>query len=333
MAKGSKDWKEGYDAAIQAIKQSLSGSGNNGGQGSGLESLPTPGDAGETPQDGSMGQVTAEDCADPTSGGQLSNVPGRSGGMISREAGNQIAKAEGEEPDNSSDSSLEKNWKDEVMKNAHKMHGSGSANVIKTLENLYKVTKDWKKELKKIVGMSISPDEKRQAYANKNVLVSQNRIARTDKDRYDQTDYMMVWIDSSGSMTDDMLKQCLSEVYAVALAKKPIKLVIVQCDVKIQSIKEYKDLRELKKDTIHAKVKGGGGTDLKPCWELLATGKYSRRPCDLVMVFTDGIFNLTGTKRNPRTMKNLCWVILDNPSWEPMYKDMNTKVVRISTVE
>jgi hypothetical protein len=61
------------------------------------------------------------------------------------------------------------------------------------LEGLYKTSKDWKKDLKKIVGHSISPDEKRQAYAHKNVLVTQDRIARTDKDKYDNLDYMMAW--------------------------------------------------------------------------------------------------------------------------------------------
>jgi predicted metal-dependent peptidase len=131
-------------------------------------------------------------------------------------------------------------------------------------------------------------------------------------------------------MSDDQLKQCLSEVYAVALAKKPLKLVVIQCDTQIQEIKEYKSLAELKKSISHAKVKGRGGTELKPCWNLLQNDpKYKRRPAELVMIFTDGY--LTQYKRNPRTMKNLCWVILDNPAWNIQYKDVNTKVIHIKS--
>jgi predicted metal-dependent peptidase len=131
-------------------------------------------------------------------------------------------------------------------------------------------------------------------------------------------------------MSDDQLKQCLSEVYAIALAKKPIKMVVVQCDTRIQEIKEYKNLSELKKDISRATVKGRGGTELKPCWDLLTNDpKYKRIPTELVMIFTDGYLNQY--KRNPRTMRNLCWVILDNPSWQPLFKEINTKVVHINT--
>ena len=153
------------------------------------------------------------------------------------------------------------------------MDGKYAGTLKSKIEGLYKVSTDWKKELRKIVGTSISPDEKRQAYANKNVLISQDRIARTDKDKYDNMDYMCAFIDSSGSMSNEQLKMCLSEVYSVALAKKPIKLIIIQCDTKIQEIKEYTSLQQLKKDMIHATVKGRGGTELKPCWDLLKNDK------------------------------------------------------------
>ena len=250
--------------------------------------------------------------------------------MIDKQAGDQIVKQEGYDDEGGSDASCEREWKDTALKAASQLKGDDPGNLKSKIEGLYKVSSDWKKELRKVVGHSISPEDKRQAYANKNILISQDRIARTDKDKYDNLDYMMAWIDSSGSMSDDQLKQCLSEVYAVALAKKPIKLIVIQCDTKIQDIKEYTNLNQLKKDIITATVKGRGGTELKPCWDLLISDpKYKRRPAELVMVFTDGY--LTQYKRNPRTMKNLCWVILDNPSWNIQYKDINTKAVHIRT--
>lgn len=371
MAKHSKDWNDGYQAAIEAIKKVMQGdnsglSDSNGSSGQDGDSLTMPGEVFDKAQQeggqgsgsgnsgdkqvspkgqsgqGSGGQgsrtdssnsnqgiVRPEDCVGPS---DLNSTPGRAGGMIDRQTGDKICDKEGYEKEGGADAAVERDWKDAALKEASKMKGNEAGNLKSKLEGLYKVSSDWKKELRKIVGHSISPEDKRQAYANKNILISQDRIARTDKDKYDNLDYMMAWIDSSGSMSDDQLKQCLSEVYAVALAKKPIKLVVIQCDTRIQEIKEYTDLRQLKKDVIHATVKGRGGTELKPCWDLLINDpKYKRRPCELVMIFTDG--GLTQYKRNVRTMKNLCWVILDNPSWNLQYKDINTKMVHIKTAD
>lgn len=353
----SKEYDKGYNEAIEAIKKALNSKGGGKGSGSGLDPrLQQPpvskqqGDknskdsqdsqqGSKNSQQGSgsssrtnsesknQGIVRPEDCIGPD---QLSNVPSKMGGMIDRKTGDEIVEKEGYEKEGGSDTAVEKDWADTAIKEANKMKGDTPGNLKSKIEGLYKVTTNWKKELRKIVGTSISPEEKRQAYANKNILVSQDRIARTDKDKYDNMDYMCAFIDSSGSMSDEQLKMCLSEIYAVALAKKPIKLVTVQCDTKIQEIKEYTDLRQLKNDMIHATVKGRGGTELKPCWDLLKNDKkFKNRTADLVMVFTDG--ELNQYKRDPRTMKNLCWVIIDNPRFNIQYKDINTKRVTINS--
>lgn len=347
MAKHSDDYNEGYQAAIEAIRQMMNQSGGSGGSSDSndLDDLPMPpqdssggsqgsgeGQPGEgrtSASDENQGVVRPEDCEGPS---QLDDIPDTPGTMLSKDLGDKIAENEGYEKEGGNESQLERDWKEASLKAADKMQGDQAGKLKAKIEGLYKTTKDWKKELKKVVGMSISPDDKRQAYANKNILVSQDRIARTDKDKYDNMDYMMVWIDSSGSMSNEQLKMCLSEVYAVALAKKPIKLVVVQCDTRIQDIKEYTDLRQLKKDMVTATVKGRGGTELKPCWELLTKDKkYNRIAPELVMIFTDGYLNQY--KRNPRTMRNLCWVILDNPSFKCEYKDVNTKCVYINTAD
>lgn len=356
----SKDYKSGYDAAIEAIKKKLQdmqngnndmknqGSGDGNQQDNGMISpeeavggQKRPNQQGQSggsasgsksrtsKNDQNQGIVRPEDCCPPSSS-RLSEVPGRAGGMIDMGEGEQIAKQEGYKPEGGNATAIERDWKDAALRETNKHKGDLPGNLVATIEGLYKTAQDWKKELRKIVGYSISPDDKRSAYANKNVLVSQDRLARTEKDQYDNMDYMMAWIDSSGSMSDDQLKQCLTEVHAVALAKKPMKLVVIQCDTKIQWIKEYRSLEEMKRDIPKQQVHGRGGTELKPCWDLLRNDpKYKRISPELVMIFTDG--GLTQYKRDARTMRNLCWVILDNPSWQLQYKDINTKVVHIRT--
>ena len=355
-----KGYDNGYNDAIEQIKRMLAGgsesgqggqgmkpdpnlqmpdmkdnpsdgNGSGSGQGSQSSSSSQSGGSGSRNADssGKTGVVRPEDCA-PL--GDISNIANEPGGMVDSNTADEVAKKEGYDKISGSDGSVEKEWAEASIKAASKLKGDQAGGLKSKIEGIYKVSHDWKKELRKIVGQSISPDDKRQAYANKNVLVSQDRISRTDKDKYDNMDYMMAWIDSSGSMSDDMLKRCLSEIYYVALAKKPIKLVIVQCDTRIQEIKEYTNLKQLQKDMIHASVKGRGGTELKPCWDLLKNDlKYKRRPAELVMVFTDGY--LTQYKRDSRNMKNLCWVIIDNPSFNIEYKDMHTKCIHLKSAD
>ena len=310
------------------------GSGSNGGgSGSGSKSR-KGGDNSTNDRDvegtnGKTGQVRKEDTKKI---GKVDDCNAEPGGLIDTDTAKKIAAAEGYPDESITSDMIERDWRDISVKAASKMKGSGPGNQMlrDKINQIWKTNHNWKKELIKIVGQSINPDNSRQAYAHKNTLISQDRVARTDKDKYDTTDFMMVWIDSSGSMSDDQLKMCLREVYHVALAKKPIKLVVVQCDAAIQDIIEYTNLQQLKNDTINAIVKGRGGTELGPCWKLIQKDpKYSRRPADLVMIFTDGC--LKQYKRDPLHMKNLCWVILDNTDFELEYKDRYTKCVHMCT--
>lgn len=350
----SKEYNDGYNSAIEAIKASLNKNNTNtssklsnkamdprmkpipqNGQNSDSSSQtngghsPNNANARDSITNKNQGVVRPEDCLGPLT---LDDIPDTSGVMVDEDTGEQIAKEEGYQPESGSSEQISKQWQDEAKKMADKLKnkGNNAGNFVEKINNLYKVSHDWKKELQKIVGYSISQDNTRRAFANKNTLLSQNRLARTDKTLFDAIDYIVAFIDSSGSMTLDQLKMCLSTVYAVALAKKPIKIFIVQCDTKIQDIQEFNSLPELKKYFYKATVKGRGGTELKPCWELLSkNSKFNKRRSELVFVFTDGY--LTQYKRDPKTMQNLCWVIIDNSSFELQYKDANTKVVRIKS--
>ena len=330
-----QEYDKGYKEAIEAIKKALQGGSNqsnSSGSNNGLQQPPVNGDSqensnkGNSEKGGNHGKVSAEDCIGPS---ELNNAPSQSGVYIDKNTGDKIAESEGYKKEGGSDSSIENDWKDAAIKAASQMKGDQYGNLKSKINSIYKTTTDWKKAFKNIIGRSISPEDKRQAYANKNVLISQDRISRTDKDKYDHLSYIMAWVDSSGSMSDDQLKLCLSEVYSMALKVKPMKIVVVQCDTKIQDIAEYKSVNELKNSIKHATVKGRGGTELKPCWDLLKSEKkYKSNPPELVMIFTDGYLNQY--KRNALTMRNLCWVILDNPGFEVQYKDANTKCIHIN---
>lgn len=363
-----KEYNEGYQAAIEAIKRALQGGGEDGsgggqgpdgndlapnmtpppvgnGMGNGQQGKKGKNDnQGDATKDGSrtsatdenQGVVRAEDCIPPSSS-SLDKCPSTAGGIMSKSQGDKLAKSEGHDPDGGSQSDVEKTWKDGALKAAKAMNdgdkgkpGHNAGALKSTIEGMYKTATDWKNKLRKIVGQCINKNETRQAFAAKNRLASLGEIRRTSKDKYDCLDYMVVCIDSSGSMSDDQLKMCLSETYKVAHDKKPLKLIVMQCDTKIQWIKEYRDLNQLKKDIVHATVHGRGGTDFKPLWDMLNNDpKYNKIHPELVMLFTDGY--CTQYKRSIRNMNNLIWCIIDNPSWELKYPDRQTLKIYINS--
>lgn len=367
MGRHSKEFNDGYQAAIEAIKQAIanknSGS-NNGNSGDGDDmSLPSDimdpesnqssgGSGSQSDNDDSNsggsqsrtrdsadpsktnhGEVRPEDCVGPSS---LDKTPGNAGGMIDRNSGDDIVEQEGYTKEGGSEAAVDREWKDARLNTVKKLKYDGSGgkgDLVAKLENICKVTTDWKKELRSIVGHAISPDDKRQAYANKNVLVSQDRIARTDKDKYDAMSYMVIILDTSGSMWNDKIRQMMREAYAVALQKKPMRIVTIQNDTDIQEIQMHNNMRDFERYVKSINMKGGGGNDLSPVWAFLR-GKHKKfkeeydrikraGAADVILNFTDGF--LKQLKRDPITMKNLVWCIVDNPGFELEYKDMNTK--------
>lgn len=358
MARHTKEYNEGYQAAIEAIKKQLENGGGSGdGQGQELPSdMTTPqeatggkggqqnksqnqsnqtgsGNSRTNPNDSSQGIVRPEDCCSNNNG--VEGIPSTPGGFFDKSEGDKLAQSEGYNKEGGTEGTVEQDWKESSLRAANKLNpepGSAMGRLKSAIEGLHKVTTDWKNALRKIVGRSLNPQDTRSAYANKNILVSQDRIARTEKDKYDNMDYMIALIDSSGSINDEQLRMMLSEVYSVALAKKPIKLVIMQCDTKIQDIQEFRNLAELKKELTTAKVKGGGGTDFKDLWKILETDKRFRgRKPDLIMIFTDGYVDQL--PRNRRTMNHLVWCIIDNPGFNVKHNDPMTKMIHINSAD
>lgn len=248
--------------------------------------------------------------------------------------GNKIAKQEGYDDTAPSADSLSKDWQQTAIEQAQNdkrtdAHG-GRAQLYSKLLGLFKTTTDWRKSFKKIVGRSLNTQDRRQAFANKNALASRNMVARTDKDKFDAVDFITVFIDSSGSMTDDMLRHIISEIYNITLSIKPETLVLVQLDTQVQDFQVFKNMADFKKYAEVATVKGRGGNYQQACWDFLRNDpRMKGKTSELVIMFTDGW--LDQHKRDPKTMSNLCWVIIDGPTFKLEYPDTRTTVVYLDS--
>jgi len=74
-----------------------------------------------------------------------------------------------------------------------------------------------------------------------------------------------VAIDTSGSIDQKQLNEFLAEVQSILFDCRPEKLVLIQCDAKIQEVREYDTFEQLE-----VTMKGGGGTDFRPIFDLLS---------------------------------------------------------------
>jgi len=75
---------------------------------------------------------------------------------------------------------------------------------------------------------------------------------------------LVVAIDTSGSITKEMLDIFGSEVQAVRDAARPTMTRIIYCDARINHVDEFGP-----DDTVELKAYGGGGTDFRPPFELV----------------------------------------------------------------
>lgn len=317
----------GEDKSTQdAVKKALSDSKSGGSSGKQIGPNTTQDANGNTTR-----KVTPQDI-------QRDDMP--AGSFTPPQNGHDIAKAEGYDSSNPSESSVAKEWAEEAQKAAKKM-GKGHEGLKRLIDDITKTSTNWKKELRNIISTALSTTQTEYRYTNLNVLATQGRIAKTDKQKEDSVNYITVMVDTSGSMDIQTLRKCLNEVYTLAYQKKPEKLIVTMCDTQMAYAEMFDNpklfSRDLKRITLH----GGGGTDFNDFWKFLSKGGKGYEniiegkprpmqnclmyPTDIAIIFTDGY--VTQIPRDKKKMKNLIWVIMDNPSWELQHKDRNTKVV------
>ena len=99
-----------------------------------------------------------------------------------------------------------------------------------------------------------------------------------------ETFNLVVAIDSSGSIDDELLSQFISELNYLMLSIPKYKIELLVCDDKIHEHKTF-----YTGDTLELEVKGGGGTDFRPVFSYIDENLDST---NLLLYFSDldGIF-------------------------------------------
>lgn len=93
-----------------------------------------------------------------------------------------------------------------------------------------------------------------------------------------------VAIDASGSMSDKMLGEMLTEVIGLTKQFRQFKIRVVTFDTNVYNVREFRTGEERK--LAEYPLMGGGGTDFMAVWEHMKEDNY--KPKQLIM-FTDGM--------------------------------------------
>ena len=162
---------------------------------------------------------------------------------------------------------------------------------------------DWRGYIRRFTGVSTK--------------VYTKKIRRKENKRFDANpglkvkmrQHMLLAIDTSGSVSDNELKEFMSEMHHIY--KCGIDITIIQCDTTIRSIEPYKGKHELS-------VQGRGGTEFDPVLEYFNANlsKYTS-----LVYFTDGECD---TDVKPRG--NILWVLSERSS---MNESLPGKIIKL----
>jgi predicted metal-dependent peptidase len=121
--------------------------------------------------------------------------------------------------------------------------------------------------------------------------------------------HMLLAIDTSGSVSDDELKEFMSEIHHIY--KCGVDITIIQCDTRIRSVEPYKGKFEMA-------VQGRGGTEFDPVLEYF---NENLRKYTSLVYFTDG-----ECWTHVRPKGNVLWVLSERSS---MNDSLPGKVIKL----
>lgn len=192
------------------------------------------------------------------------------------------------------DKEKEPNWK-QITTEAYsyaKMQGKVPAGMDRYIEELNYPKLNWRQLLQKFIVQEI-PYDYTYTRPSKKSIAAGIYIPAIRKEQLE----IAVAVDTSGSMCDKDLQDCLSEVMGIVYAYENVNLTVLTCDAEVHTVNEVTATTDVKS----IKMQGGGGTDFRPVFKWLEENKSQLK---LLIFFTDGY----GDFPKEQTIRTL-WVL------------------------
>lgn len=180
-----------------------------------------------------------------------------------------------------------------------KMVGKLPANIETLIGTLLEPKVNWKQILRKTIQSLFKTDVSWESPRRRML----DRRCMLPNYKYDDTVDICVSIDTSGSITDDMKKEFLSEIYGIVKYYKNFKMKIWCFDTEVSGLQEF-DFTNADKIKNY-KMTGGGGTDIACNFEFMKQNKITPKE---FICFTDGYTHKWGDPRYCPTT----WLIHSN---------------------
>lgn len=116
---------------------------------------------------------------------------------------------------------------------------------------------------------------------------------------------VIVFLDTSLSMSDDVVKYALSEVFHIIKDWGINSVTLVQIDTEVQSVSKV-SVKDLNSFTVN----GRGGTSFQPAFDWLRDNKFTNKN-SISVYFTDGFGE---SKVDNKGYNNMHWVLCNNDS-------------------
>lgn len=169
----------------------------------------------------------------------------------------------------------------ESMSEADRKAGMIPAGVERVIRELQNPVLSWRRYVRKyVLGVKKTQTSwmraKRRSFDSEFVFPGK---------KPEKTYKIHVSLDTSGSITEEELRDFLSEVYGAAKQLKSVEITIWTFDTKVYNVQKYttRNIHKLKKYNIY----GNGGTAFLVNWEYMKENKI--KP-DLFIMFTDGYY-------------------------------------------
>ena len=184
--------------------------------------------------------------------------------------------------ENTVNQNMDKFREDLLIASEEASGGSGDipSEIQRIIDNIKKPKINWRHYLKKLIQSHIKSNLDWSTPSRKSF---DSRFHLPGNDNDDMISIHLS-IDTSGSMSNDMLSDFLGEIYGIVNQFPNFIIRIWTFDTSVYNYKEYTsdNVRDIKK----YKIMGNGGTEFMVNWDFMKKNKI--RP-DLFVMFTDGV--------------------------------------------
>lgn len=205
----------------------------------------------------------------------------------------------------------DKNWGEILCKAAEHARKQGDlpAGLKERVNAAVQEQVDWRQKLRQFISSQV-PYDYEMEYPDEELARQGIYLPSTEYENLD----VNIAIDTSGSISDNEIRDFLGEVIAIARTFRNVNIRIIQHDADVQKVEEYDQAKS--DDFKEFEIKGRGGTDHRPVFQYLKEDVDSTDQ-QVLICFTDGYTSVPDPEHLPHNLYTM-WALVDRPDTDSL---------------